>query len=306
MHTLIRRPALIRRSASFAPQSLRARLAAAAAAIISAAALAAAGAGSAAYADPAVRVSADQTTISVGGTTTITASGLGGLARATFGLDDTTMGVFSGSGSAAYTGEVLSNGTSVATFQALKAGTVTIAVGDGESVLGTVAVTVTGSARGGARVVVDPTTIRAGQTATVTATGLGGLQKAVFGQSGPGGGAFAGGGSSVSVSVTGGTASTSFTAGRAGTFTIAVGDGETPLATTTVTVAAAPTPSPAPTPTVTPTVAPVPTPTVAPAPVPSGSGVPLGIVIVIVAVVLIAAGAVAWMLVARARRAERH
>lgn len=81
----------------------------------------------------------------LGETTTVTASGLGGLQTATFGLADTDSGAFSGDGveTGATTAEApVSEGTATVEFTPTRVGDVVIAVGTGESVLGQVTVSV--------------------------------------------------------------------------------------------------------------------------------------------------------------------
>lgn len=246
-------------------------------------------------------LTADPASISVGASSTITATGLGGLETAAFGLDGTPGGSFTENGDTVYDAPV-SSGSATATFTASQAGTFTVAVGDGETPLATVVVTVTDDApSGGATVTVDPARIAAGETATVTVNGLGGLETASFGLDNNSAGTFEPGGtSSASVPVSDGTATATFTASEEGTVTIAVGDGETVLATAEVTVTAA-SPTPTATPTTTPTATPTASPT--PSPQPSGDGgMPAWGIWLIVAIVILAAAAVAVTLIVTRRR----
>ncbi|MBN9153713.1 MAG: hypothetical protein J0J05_07005 [Microbacterium sp.] len=271
-------------------RSVRARVAAAVAVAVLGA-LAAVGVAAPAGA-AGVQVTANPTTIAVGSTTTITATGLGGLEKAGFGLGDNSAGTFTESKGTSYDAPV-TDGTATATFLAAKAGTVTIAVGDGETVLGTVQVTVDGNAPTVVDVQASPGSISTGATSTITVTGLGGLQQASFGLGDTSAGTFTeNGGTTYEAPVTGGRATATFSAAAAGTVTISVGDGENVLGTTTVTVTAA---SPTPTPT--------PTPTPSPSPAPADGGLSTVAIIWIVAIVLvlIAAAAITTALVVRAR-----
>lgn len=84
------------------------------------------------------RVVGEPSSVSLGETTTITASGLGGLETATFGLGDTDAGAFAGDGvdSGATTAAVpVSQGTAVVEFTPTRSGDIVVAVGAGESVL---------------------------------------------------------------------------------------------------------------------------------------------------------------------------
>ncbi|MCJ1706404.1 hypothetical protein [Microbacterium sp. VKM Ac-2923] len=80
----------------------------------------------------------EPSTVSLGETTTITASGLGGLETATFGIDDTDAGAFSGDGvesSETTVAVPVTQGTAVVEFTPTRSGDIVIAVGTGESVL---------------------------------------------------------------------------------------------------------------------------------------------------------------------------
>ena len=238
------------------------------------------------------QVTADPASIAVGETSTVTATGLGGLETASFGMGQSDGATFTESGTASYSAPA-SNGTATATFTADQAGTFTASVGDGENVLGTVSITVTGGEpSGGAALEADSAKITTGETTTVTATGLGGLESASFGLDGTPGGSFSPGGeTSVTSPVTDGTATAVFTASEAGSFTIAVGDGENVLATTIVTVTAAATPTAEPTPTPTPTAVPANT----------GDGLPAWVLWLIVGLLIVAAIVVTALIVNRRR-----
>lgn len=112
------------------------------------------GGSAAAHADYAdeLTLTATPPTITVGGSTTITASGLGDLETAYFGTDGTPGGSISSIVRASSSGAVAKtvvDGTATATFTASAPGTFTIAVGDGENVLATTTVTVTAASTGG-------------------------------------------------------------------------------------------------------------------------------------------------------------
>jgi LPXTG-motif cell wall-anchored protein len=99
-----------------------------------------------------VTVTAGSATITVGGSTTVTATGLGELETVYFGTDGTPGGSVSSIVRAAGTGPVAKpvvDGSASATFTASAAGTFTIAVSDGETVLGTTTVTVAAAGSGG-------------------------------------------------------------------------------------------------------------------------------------------------------------
>ena len=230
--------------------------------------------------------------ISVGEQTTIVATDLGGLETAYFGLGDTTAGVFVESGDSRYDAPA-SGGRATATFQAAVAGTVTIAVGDGETVLGTVQLQVSPAAapQETVRVSLSPAEAEVGQAVTVAISGFGGLETASVGLSDNAAGTFEGGGTSVSLPVSGGAASTTFTPSTPGQFVIAVGDGETILATATLTVTAAATPE------LTLTATPI------SAPTEEGTPVLLWVVVGLAAVIVV--GAVVWIVTARRARARR-
>jgi hypothetical protein len=106
----------------------------------------------------------------VGEATTITASGLGGIESATFGIDDTSAGVFSSDGAAtgAATSAVpVSEGSAVVEFTPTRSGDIVIAVGTGESVLAEVVISVSAATAESAPSTIGPT------PATTTATPAG-------------------------------------------------------------------------------------------------------------------------------------
>lgn len=105
-------------------------------------------------------VAAAPSSLSVGEVTTITASGLGGLASATFGIDDASAGAFSGDGveTGTTTAAVpVSEGSAVVEFTATRSGDVVVAVGTGESVLAEVTISVTAATAEPAPSTVSPT-----------------------------------------------------------------------------------------------------------------------------------------------------
>jgi hypothetical protein len=99
-----------------------------------------------AHASGVPALSAEPTAITVGEETTVTATGLGGLETAYFGLDGTPGGVLieptTDQQVTNYEAPV-ENGQALVRFTATQPGTFTIAVGTGETVAATVAVTVT-------------------------------------------------------------------------------------------------------------------------------------------------------------------
>lgn len=261
-------------------------------ALITAAAAALALAAGPAYAAAGTQVTASETTIAVGDTTTITASGLGGLEQASFGLSDNSLGQFTENAETSYQAPV-SDGTATATFSGVAEGTVTVAVGNGETVLGTVEITITGGGGSTVEVTASPASVAVGTATTITVTGLGGLEQASFGLDDTAAGTFEPGGqSSATAPVSDGQATISFTPSKAGSVTIAVGDGETVLGTTTVTASAAPSPTA------------TPTPSVSPEPASDGMS-PVLFWVIIALVVLIAAGIVVWIVLAQRRKNPR-
>ena len=273
---------------------MRGRLAAVLGAALLAVVLGTAGASAASAAT--VEMTADPASIVVGETSTVTVTGLGGLETAFFGLAPTPDGgSFTESGDIQYAATV-SNGTATATFTADQAGSFTVAVGDVETPLGSVIITVTeADPSGGTTLQADSPTITTGETTTVTATGLGGLESASFGLGGTPGGSFSpSGDTQVTSPVTDGTATAVFTASEAGSFTIAVGDGENVLATTIVTVTAAATPTPTPTP----------SPTATPVPANTDGGMPAWLIWLIVGIA-VAVTAIVTTLIVNRRNARK-
>lgn len=245
-----------------------------------------------------VEVFANPDTVGVGVATPVSATGLGGLETAGFGLDNTTGGSLSSDASTyGPTAEArVNDGNALVYFKASQAGTYTVDVTDGETPLGQTTITVTADApTTGPQLSASPASIESGRSATITATGLGGLETAGFGLGGGPSGAQV---NPSDARVSDGTASTTFTATQPGTYTVDVTDGETPLATVEITVTAA-SPTPTPTQTSTPTTSPT------PAPTPSDSGVPAAVVwiIVIVAVLVVAAVVITAVVLARRRGA---
>jgi hypothetical protein len=234
----------------------------------------------------------DPSTIGVGETSTITASGLGGLEFAGFGMNGPDGGSFTETGTADYDAPA-TDGSATATFTATAPGTYTIDITDGETPLAETTVTVTDDVAT-PTVTAESTTIDVGGSTTITASGLGEIANAEFGLDASSGATFTESGtSSYAAPVTNGAATATFTATEPGEYTVDVTDGETPLAGTTVTVRAAETP--------TPTLTPTPTPTPTPA---DGGNALMWIVIAIVAVVVIA-GVIVWIVVAQRRRANK-
>ena len=242
-----------------------------------------------------VEVFANPQTTGVGQPTPVSATGLGGLQTAGFGLDTTTGGSLSADASTyGPTAQVrVNDGNALVYFKATQPGTYTVDVSDGETPLGQTTITVTADApTTGAQLAAAPTSIAAGRSSTITATGLGGLPSARFGLgAGPSGASV----DPISATVSDGTATTTFTATQPGTYTVDVTDGETPLATVEVTVTAA-----SPTPTSTPT--PTPTASSTPTPAPSdGGGSAVVWIVVIIALLVIAAVIVTAVIIVRRR-----
>lgn len=234
------------------------------------------GGGAAASAQTAASVTASPDSIAVGDTSTITATDLGGLETAHFGLDGTPGGSLSAEEAS------VTNGEATVDFTAAEAGTFTIAVGDGENVLASTTVTVTEGGGSVATVAASPASVAVGETSTITASGLGGLTTAGFGLDGTPGGSL----SAEEAAVSNGEATVDFTATEAGTFTVAVSDGETVLGTTTVTVTAAVTP----------------TPTTSPTPAPAAGGLAAEVIwIIVILAVLVIAAVVTIIVLARKR-----
>ncbi|THG33987.1 hypothetical protein E6C70_11225 [Glaciibacter flavus] len=216
-----------------------------------------------------MEVTANPSTVAVGEVARVTATGLGGLETAGFGLSNTDGASLSADGSTFDTSATspVTDGSAQVYFKASEPGTYAVDVTDGESPIGDTTITVTADApAAGAQLTASPGTITAGQPVTITASNLGGLATANFGLGGNSGDATL---DPATATVTDGTATTTFTASEPGTYIVDVTDGETPLASTQVTVTGA---DPAPSMT---TTTPSSTPTPAPTGTPSGS-VPSG------------------------------
>jgi hypothetical protein len=280
---------MIDRTVTAGPSRSPRGLARAASALVGVAALLIVGVGPA-QASTTPQVSVSPSSIAVGETTTVTATGLGGLEQVFFGMDDTSAGVFTENDDVLYQAAV-TDGEATATFSATQAGTVTIAVSNGETPIATVPLTITGGTdTGSVSISASPTGIEIGESTTVTATGLGGLETAFFGLDDNAAGTFEpGGGSSAEAPVTDGSATITFTGAQEGTVTVAVGDGENVLGTTTVTVSAAPSPTP------------TPSPTASPEPAPA-AGWHVGVIIAIIIGALLVIGAVIALVVLAQRR----
>jgi cobalamin biosynthesis Mg chelatase CobN len=113
------------------------------------AALVVLGGAAAASASGLPELTADPSSVEVGEETTITATALGGLETASFGLDGTPGGTLidpsTGEQITQYDAPV-DNGEATVRFSATEAGTFTVAVGTGETIGATVQVTVTSAA----------------------------------------------------------------------------------------------------------------------------------------------------------------
>jgi hypothetical protein len=237
-----------------------------------------------------VEIFANPTTVAIGESTAVSATGLGGLETVAFGLDDTERGSLSSDGSTyGATAEApVNDGSALVYFRATEPGEYTVDVTDGETPLAEVAITVSADApASGAKLEVSSSSMAPGESVTVTATGLGELGTALFGVGdGPMGGTL----DPTESAVTDGSASTTFTATLPGNYVLDVTNGETPLASVEVMVVEA-TPSPTAALTSTPS----------PSPESNGSSTVLVWVIVIIAVLLVAA-VVAAVVLARRRR----
>ncbi len=253
-----------------------------------------------AAASPLVDVTASPETIAVGDSSTITATGFGGIDSIRFDVTGAPGGMLAGGGASA---EVpVTDGTATTTFSASQGGTFTIEVVDGEAVLAIANVVVTSPAPPTAQttIVASPEAVAVGEESTITATGLGDLTTARFGLDGTPGGALTGSdgpSTSVAADVTGGEASVTFVATETGVFTVAVGDGETVYAFVAVTVTEGAQPS------ATSTTTPSPSSTPSPSPAADDAGFPVWIWIVVAAVV-VAAGVVTVVMVRRRNRAQ--
>ncbi|AZS38549.1 hypothetical protein CVS47_03207 [Microbacterium lemovicicum] len=254
------------------------------------------GAAPAASAQEQPTVAVAPASVAVGEVTTVTATGLGGLETAFFGLGDPSAGALSVDKTTfATTAEVpVSNGTAVVYFRGTAAGTVTIAVGTGETSIAQGTVTVTGSAPAGAIIELSTSSPKVGEPVTITAKNLGGLESARFGT---GASAQQATITPSSSPVSAGTATATFTATQPGTYSIDVTDGETPLASTDITVTGS-----SPTPSATPSAVTTPSSSATPAPAPASDGIPLGLIIALAVLILAVIGLVI-ALVVRSRKA---
>lgn len=253
-----------------------------------------------AAASPLVDVTASPETIAVGGSSTITATGFGGIDSIRFDVTGDPGGTLAGGGTSA---EVpVTDGTATTTFSASQGGTFTIEVVDGEAVLAIANILVTSPAPPTTQttLVASPESVAVGEESTITATGLGELTTARFGLDATPGGSLTGSdgtSTSVAADVTGGEASVTFASTETGIFTVAVGDGETVYAVVTVTVTEGAQPSE------TPTSTPSPSATSAAGEGEDG-GFPAVWVWVIVGAVVVAAGVVTIVLLRRRNRAQ--
>lgn len=244
-------------------------------------------------------LTASPETIAVGETSTLTATDLGGIDSVFFDVDADPGGSLSAGGATGTSIEVgVSGGSATAEFSASTAGLYEISVRDGATVLAVASVEVTApieTAPGGATLTVAPETIRVGETAEVTAGGLGDLGEATFALDSTPGGSLAiddQTAARVVAPVSDGAAAAQFTATEPGVFTITVGDGESPLARATVTVEEGPA-----------TASPTTTPddTVGEGADADAAGFPWGIVIAVVAVLVVIAAVVAVFVTRRKR-----
>ncbi|MFS0734684.1 hypothetical protein ABC304_04560 [Microbacterium sp. 1P10UB] len=266
-----------------------------AAGLVLAALLGAAAPAASAQEQPTVQVA--PASVAVGEVATVTATGLGGLEKAFFGLGDPSAGALSVDKTTFGTTveAPVSNGTAVVYFRGTVAGTVTIAVGTGETSIAQGTVTVTGSAPAGAIIELSTSSPKVGEAVTITAKNLGGLESAVFGT---GASAQQAAITPSSSPVSNGTATATFTATQPGTYSIDVTDGETPLASTEITVSGS-----SPTPSATPSAVTTPSSSAAPAPAPASDGTPIGPIIALVVLVLVVIGLVVALVVRTRRKA---
>ena len=127
--------------------------------------------GAAAHAGTTPQVTVEPETVSIGETAQVSATGLGDLTTATFGMDATEGAAFVGDGVGpdATIAEVpAADGAALIEFTATESGTITITVGTGESVLASSVVTVTAATAEPAPETAEPTP-SASPTATDTA-----------------------------------------------------------------------------------------------------------------------------------------
>jgi len=253
-------------------------------------------------------LSASPTTIAVGETTTLTASGLGGMDSIGFGLGTPASGVLlasTGDSGSKTLNVPVSGGQATAYFRASQTGSFFVDISNGERPLAQVQITVTGSAPQPTQdsqtpIIEVDSPLVVGQTTQVVAK-VAGLQTVDFGLDSPDAGSFSSGtssGPSVTAPASNGTATVDFTPSREGSVTIALSDGETVLASAVVQVSPSPaTPTAAPTATATPSASPTPTAT-------SDSGSILPWILLGVALLVII-GLTVWLILSRRRAAAR-
>lgn len=264
------------------------------------------GGATAASARGTAAVTANPSAIAVDETATITATGLGGLEDAFFGLAGSPGGLLSTQSGGAGSTDLsvpANDGQATAYFRATQAGTFTVAVGDGETVLGTVSVTVSGSApqptaTSQTPVIEVDSALVVGQRTRVEAK-VSGLETVGFGLDSTDGGSFSDGsstGPSITTAVTDGTATVEFTPARAGSLTIALSDGETVLASAVVQVSAA-----SATPSATATATPPVTPSASPTSAPAADSAPVLPWVLLIVAILVIAGLIVVLVVSRRR-----
>lgn len=113
-------------------------------------------------------LAAEPASVSLGETTTLTATGLGGLESATFGLSDIDAGAFAGENvetDAATAAVPVTDGTATVDFTPTRSGDVVVAVGTGESVLAQVTIAVEAATAEPVPVTAAPATSASSSTA---------------------------------------------------------------------------------------------------------------------------------------------
>ncbi|WJL96656.1 DUF4369 domain-containing protein [Microbacterium sp. ET2] len=168
-------------------------------------------------------LSADPTVITVGGSSRLTASNLVAGSTAFFSTSE--------GGSVPASQVVAADGSAQTTFTATAPGIYTVYLGDGETTIAEVDITVNGLTDPGPPLLAaDPSAITTGASSTVTASNLEDGSTAYFSVS-------AGGSlTATQVTATGGTAQTTFTATAAGSYTVSLGDGEITIAEVQISV----------------------------------------------------------------------
>lgn len=267
--------------------------------------------GAVAFAAATPAMTASPTSVPIGATSKITATGLGDLTQVTFALDGTPGGTLFGApnetGAPSVQREVV-NGQASADFDSYAAGTFTVTVTDGETALAKVQVTVVASSPtptpkptptptptagpANALLELEDSTLTVGTTTRVWAKNLGAVSTVTFGVDPGDAGAFSNDGttaSRLSVEVENGEASVEFTPARAGALTLTVAADGSRLASAPLEASEA---------TSTPASSASPT-TVVPAS--SGTGALPWIIGIGVLLLLVAAGATAWIVLARKR-----